>query len=389
MDVTAYNHYPDIELSPPIYFCNHSTYYEYPIERMDDDAMINIGFRFDLDQDEPGGILMYKVQRKRNTESDHQSSTDITSSEAVEDTSKTMLLLVAWKIEHSEGLGVRILLVEHDNRLVLNEDKLAQLYNKVNDIPSGLHGWAHKYDGILKSTWLMCNNIVLRATYEIIFEKSLGLKIAISKGVKDEDTELALWIDSERQVSSLIVLRPMLIYVVSLTLQSIVNMTIDNQCSDIELASPVHFIKDAMCHIHFPQQVNSKSKMKVTFKTRMNQYTFSGALLYHLQEKEDTHISTQLLMIWGRKSDKFYSHTLIIEHESTLIWKEDKLEKLYHVYDSQDSAYSNTGIWLLNDDKKLQAKCETSRGGFEMNIIISEKEYLSLLRKPLWVNSNR
>jgi hypothetical protein len=98
------------------------------------------------------------------------------------------------------------------------------------------------------------------------------------------------------------------------------NMIIKNQCTDIELASPVHFIKNATRHIPFPQQVNSKSEMKVNFKTGIYRNTFGGVLLYHLQRKKsdvfddrpnidkDTSISTQLLVIWEFRIDRFYSH---------------------------------------------------------------------------------
>jgi hypothetical protein len=186
-------------LTSPVCFCDAKTYDEYSVKRTDVSAVIKIGTRFDLNQDKSEGILMCEVQRSKNTKSGCQPSVDTTSTEAVEDTSKVMRLLVTWEIEHSWRFRTRIVLVEHDNKLVLNENKLAQLYNKVNDIPSELYNWTRKYDGIYKSTWLMCDNIVLEATDEIICEKGLELKMAIS-GVEDKDAESALWIDSERQV---------------------------------------------------------------------------------------------------------------------------------------------------------------------------------------------
>jgi hypothetical protein len=389
MDVTVYNQCSGIELTSPICFYDAKTYNGYCIERMGDGAVMKISFRFGLLDKFPGGALIYEVQRKGNTESDHQSSTDTVSTTSVEDTSKVMRFLVTWEIKSPGRSRTRMLLIEHDNALILNEAKLAQLYNKVNDIPSGVYNWILKYDGIYKSTWLMYDNTVLEATDEIIYEKGLELKINLSEGVKDKHAGSAFWIDSTRQVLSLTAIYSMLIYITSLALRSSMNVTIDNQCSNIELTSPVYFTKNTMHHIQLHQQVDSKSIMKVKFKTGMDQDTFGGVLLYHLQRKVDTSISTQLLMIWGFKSDHLYSCAWLIEHERTFTWNEDKLRRLYDVYNSQYDRDFNAEEWLLDDNAMLKTVCALSHGGFEMNIFISEEKDLSYHRKPLWVDPSR
>src|SRR5690606_26774778 len=110
MDVAVHNQYPDIELVSPVYFCNRGVYNEYPVERTDIGAMLKIDFSFGVDK-LPGGILMYEVQRKGNTESDHKSSSGATCSECVVDTSKTMRLLVVWTIEQFGEARAHIVLV--------------------------------------------------------------------------------------------------------------------------------------------------------------------------------------------------------------------------------------------------------------------------------------
>jgi hypothetical protein len=167
------------------------------------------------------------------------------------------------------------------------------------------------------------------------------------------------------------------------------NVTVNNQCPNIELTSPVYFTKNAMYDMQLPQQVDSNSIVKVNFKTGINQDTFGGALSYRLQWKDDASTSTQLLVIWGWNSYKFYSHARLIEHESTLVWDKDKLKTLYDGYDSRYNIDLDTEEWLLDDDTKLKTKCETLRGGLEMNIIISEEKHISFRRKPLWVDSKR
>jgi hypothetical protein len=169
------------------------------------------------------------------------------------------------------------------------------------------------------------------------------------------------------------------------------NVTIDNRCSKMELASPMYFTKDATCHIQFPQQVNTGHIIRVNFKTRVDRDIFGGVLLYDNPPNidKDTSISTQLLVIWGSKSDCLYSHAYIIEHESTLTWSEDKLERLYDGYNSQYGVCPELGRWTLKDGILLVTKCESSHGGLEMEIIFSEDHYLFLLTKPLCIDSNR
>jgi hypothetical protein len=167
------------------------------------------------------------------------------------------------------------------------------------------------------------------------------------------------------------------------------DVTINNRCSNIGLTSPVYFIKNIPHHIQFPQQVNSKSIMKANFTTGVGRDTFGGILLYRLQRKKDTSISTHLLVIWGYKSNEFYLNVLLIEYESTLIWNEKKLRGLYEVYNSQYDRDVITEEWLLDDNTELKTKYETSHGGLEVNIIISEEKDLPLPQKPLWVDPNR
>jgi hypothetical protein len=82
-------------------------------------------------------------------------------------------------------------LAEHDNKLVLNEDKLAQLYDKIDEQLS-------RSSNLSKGTWSMCDDTALVATYKVMQKGDRELKIDISKEAKDEYTKSALWIDSGR-----------------------------------------------------------------------------------------------------------------------------------------------------------------------------------------------
>jgi hypothetical protein len=152
MDVIVHNQHRKIELVSPVYFCNHGTYNEYSVERTDTGTMMKISFRFDLHQDESSGILMYEVRRNRSTKFDHQPGTNITYAKIIEDTFKMGLLLVAWRIDRSWKYRIYTMLVEFDNELVLSEDKLAKLYDKIYDIPTNAYNSFFKHGGTYKST---------------------------------------------------------------------------------------------------------------------------------------------------------------------------------------------------------------------------------------------
>jgi hypothetical protein len=188
-----------------------------------------------------------------------------------------------------------------------------------------------------------------------------------------------------------VIIYSVLIYIVSLAPQSAMDVTINNRCDNIGLASSACFTKDVTRHIQFPQQVDSRSIMRVNFVTGVDRETFGGALLYQLQRKTNTTVITQLLVIWGYSIHGFYSRALLIEHESILTWNEDKLKKLHHVYNNQYAAYLDFGrsTLLLDDNTKLQIGTETSRGDFKIEVVISEEGRLFYPRKPQWVDSNR
>jgi hypothetical protein len=141
----------------------------------------------------------------------------------------------------------------------------------------------------------------------------------------------------------------LLICNVSLIFQSAIDVTINNQCTSIELIFSACFIKDAACHMQFPRKVNANRIMKANFITGADRDTFGGALLYHLQQKDNTPISIQLLVIWRYNTNRLYSNAWLIEHENTLVWNENELEKLYSVYSSLYNIDFNTEEWLLDD----------------------------------------
>jgi hypothetical protein len=186
LDVTVDNQYSDIELISPVYFCNCGTYYEYPVERTDVGVIMKTGFRFGLGK-LSGGILMYEIRRKGNIRSNHQSDIDTMHAKVIEDASKMIRFLVIWKIECYKEPKVNVILVENDSELVLNEDKLAQLCDKVNNIPSSYYS----------STWLTYDTMfVIR--HVVMQKEGIELEITISKEPLSLSIMRPMWIESER-----------------------------------------------------------------------------------------------------------------------------------------------------------------------------------------------
>jgi hypothetical protein len=181
--INVHNRCSDVRLVSPVCFFNRGFHYRYPIKETWTGVMMKIGFNFDLDQDTPRGVLMYKVRRKGNTGFDHQSGVDNTSTRVTKEVLKMMRLLVIFKFVHSEKLKVNTILVEYDNKHVLNEDKLAQLYEKANDVYFG-----HDF-----SSWLMYDNTVLNIAHKVVQKISPNLEIAIARGIRYLNVIKPIW----------------------------------------------------------------------------------------------------------------------------------------------------------------------------------------------------
>jgi hypothetical protein len=88
-----------------------------PDQEINVNAVMRNLIEFDSGQDILEGALVYRIRRKH-------AETD----KSAQDKSKNVQLLVAWRVEHTKELDVRLVLVEHDGEL--DKDKLKKLYQK-------------------------------------------------------------------------------------------------------------------------------------------------------------------------------------------------------------------------------------------------------------------
>jgi hypothetical protein len=139
----------------------------------------------------------------------------------------------------------------------------------------------------------------------------------------------------------------------------LIELVIHNQCSDIELVSPLYYSNGAECHLPSDQRIDAGSTMQTYLIIDLLQSEFICALMYRLERKDTDEINeatcTQLTMIW--KVDKFKRFHLVphlIEHDKGRVWDKYKQTRL-----AQECTLSSTpsdfieDTWLIYNDVVL------------------------------------
>jgi hypothetical protein len=178
VSLNIYNQCQDINLISPVYFIHGGKWDVVPNREIDVNTMMTNRIEFDFGQDMLDGALAYRVQRQ-HAESD----------EFVRYGSKGIWLLVVWRGKYTEGLRVIVLLVEHDQEIDWDEDKLRWLHQKYWDL---LNVWVKP----IKANWALNDATVLTTTIRTR-SNSYEQDIFISEGIKD-NIDIPLWMDTER-----------------------------------------------------------------------------------------------------------------------------------------------------------------------------------------------
>jgi hypothetical protein len=149
-----------------------------PDQEINVNAIMRNCIEFDTRQDILKGILAYRTHIQ-HTESD----------QSVQDESKCIWLLVVWCVEYKKGLHVHALLVEHDNELEWDEDRLSELHQKCW---YSLNAWIDP----ARNNWLLDDGAVLETTSKVM-NGGYRWDIFISEG-DIVNVRKPLWIDVER-----------------------------------------------------------------------------------------------------------------------------------------------------------------------------------------------
>jgi hypothetical protein len=171
------------ELVSPTYFGHNAIWYIPPDQKVDTNAATKASFGRDVTKDEFINALIYKLQRKKCSESNDQSSAD---SAFTEDTSANIQLLVIWSLNKYE-IYVRALLIKHNNTIIWNEDTLEKLQS--------MYLAPHRDNYDTKDTWLLDDATMLMTTLK--WKKMRHTtEIIITEGIKEDDSMEPLWIPS-------------------------------------------------------------------------------------------------------------------------------------------------------------------------------------------------
>jgi hypothetical protein len=112
VSLNIHNQCKDISLTSPVYFIHGGKWNVVPNREIDVNTVVQNRLEFDAEQDILEGALVYRMQHTGSAQGE----------------SKRIWLLVAWDGEHTKGLHVCALVVEHNKRL--DEDRLRRLYQK-------------------------------------------------------------------------------------------------------------------------------------------------------------------------------------------------------------------------------------------------------------------
>jgi hypothetical protein len=173
-----YNQSRIINLTSPVYFIHGGKWIVVPDQEIDVNTVMKNHLEFDSGQDILEGTLVYRIQREY-AESD----------KAVQDESKCVWFLIAWRIEYTKGLDVRVLLVEYNKEFNWDEDRLKQLHQKYW---YSLNAWINT----IESNWLLDDATILTTEIRVMNEV-YGWNIFISEGTGD-NAKRPLWINTER-----------------------------------------------------------------------------------------------------------------------------------------------------------------------------------------------
>jgi hypothetical protein len=188
-----------------------------------------------------------------------------------------------------------------------------------------------------------------------------------------------------------------LICIFSLALQSSVSLNIHNHCQDINLISPIYFIRGGKWHVIPEQKIDMNAVVRNHFESDSGQDILEGALVYRIQRQHaesggfvrDESKSIQFLVAWHiEHTQKLCVRALLVENDREL--DEDKLIKLHQKYWHLLDEWVNPigSNWLLNDTTALATSVKVMNGDYRWDIFISGGTKDNI-KRPLWIDVER
>jgi hypothetical protein len=190
-----------------------------------------------------------------------------------------------------------------------------------------------------------------------------------------------------------------LIYAVSLALQSPVSLNIYNQCQGIKLISPVYFIHGGSWNVVPDQEIGINAVMRNLIEFDSGQNILEGILIYKMQRqyaksyKFIQHESESIVFLAAWHVDhtkELHIRALLVKHDGEFDWNEEKLrmlhQKYWHLLKTQVDPIENN--WLLNDTTVLATTIKVMNGGYKWYVSIS-KGVKDNIKRPLQIDVKR
>jgi hypothetical protein len=187
-------------------------------------------------------------------------------------------------------------------------------------------------------------------------------------------------------------------------LQGSIRVEIQNRCSNLELTSPVYFCDNAKCDMPLEKNVDSNNTVKAKFWCNPSQIMFQGGIMYEVkatstpsnetgandtttETNENTSIGVQLLVAWkiGRIGDPCL-FTILLEHDSSLTWKEKRLRQLIEEHSNRFKVMSGKEriTWLMLNGTVLKTELSiTNRRPYKLITTISKGDKDKYTTNPI------
>jgi hypothetical protein len=388
LNITIHSHYPNLELTSPVYFNDGATYCVSPSQQADTGDIIETNFIIDLKQKDLKCVALYKLQRRCVTRTDNQPNNNTTS---VENTATNTYLLVAWVVKDYDH-NFCVCLMEFTDDFAWDEDKLWALYREYND-------QFHMNYRSSTITWLMRDNAVMKMKLDVIYGSDYKLDIVMSEGVWVGDMKKPIEIDPKRLVL-LVPMFIMLTHTVRLAIQPSFKLIIHNQSLNVDLVSPTYITANTLdCHRPPDYKVCAGDTMRSGFIINLDN-AFCGVLIYKLQRRQshestdvfkDTSSTTHLLMAWEFSEYKLCTDVLLVEHDEGFDWEKDDLGELYRKNINRFRLCSDSvaETWSLYDNVALMTTFEIMNSNRILNIIISETATDNNTKMPVHIDLER
>jgi hypothetical protein len=183
-----HNRCSSIKLVSPVYFDDGAVCTKLSNQLTEIGTLMNASFEIKTAQDEFEGALLFKLQRYF----DRQYNMNTSTTEADNNETKYVHMLVAWKVKDSCSFA-HVVLVEHTKKIIWNGDQLKKLYDKS-------FSWLKEYNDTISDTWSMNSNMVLKTSFKVRWLRYDLLSIIGLRSARDskENFELNISISEER-----------------------------------------------------------------------------------------------------------------------------------------------------------------------------------------------